>query len=229
MRLTVFEHNNFLGTHQEFEVGFYNLPPTSGFVNVMTNDKISSFRLSGSSGVAFYEHVDGGGRALEFTNPSETILEVPSVGAQWNDVISSIHVYPLPMLLFTTPTPPPRVYNVTAGLRGVILYEAAGRVTGGGFLGPRAQRFDVGDYDLPHNVEFTVGGIPGGLLLGVRPKAVSSISVGPDYYVELYDGPQQRGRKLTVNENAEFLRGLDMSLWDDTAVSIRVLQIPGLR
>lgn len=84
----------------------------------------------------------------------------------------------------------------------------------------RSQRIDVGDYDLPYEPSFSTGGRWGaiGRVLGVRPNTISSLKVGTDYYIELYDGFGQKGNKIALNENTPEMP----SSWNDKVKSISI-------
>jgi hypothetical protein len=123
--------------------------------------------------------------------------------------------------------PPP--LKTEAGLLGVMLFEDYEfnknvQPTFDLLHKPRAQRFAVGDYDLPFEQSFRTGGRWGGFgrVLGVRPSTVSSIKIGAGYYLELYDDFGKRGQKITLNENTPVMP----VNWNDKVKSISVNEIP---
>jgi hypothetical protein len=135
----------------------------------------------------------------------------------------SISVYPL-----FGDVPPPTNKETDPSLRGIRVYEdwkynAESDTSLSPLTRVRSQNFEAGDYDLPYEPEFISSGrfpFPA-IVLGVRRDSISSLKVGTNFYVELYDQLGQQGNMITISENTPIMP----NGWNDRVKSIRVGQI----
>lgn len=223
--IRIFEHAHFEGIEQYLSEGIANLTDNDGYrvPNDLQNDTLSSYILDPYTKVTFHEHIDRGGRPpLVDVNDSDSPKAVHFVGEDWNDIISSVSVEDIgrvpPVLL------PPEEELTDPGIVGVIVYENLNwsRDSGGDPLSrlgrPRWQRFDVGDYVLPHEES------GGGRFrrLGVRPSAIRSIRVGEGYGVDCFDDASLNGTVLTITRHTPALP----EAWDQRVASLRVWKLP---
>jgi hypothetical protein len=214
MSVTVFEHVNFGGWRQDLDHGTYNAVRRGGFVSPNPiNDEISSFILGPYTEVTFFEHVDFGGDSIKFINNTPLTQEHPFMDANWNDKVSSVIV----VGLFGQQTPPDG--TVEEGLVGVILYAGYDRRASEG-IDPlnimSIQRFDVGKYTLPVNLEYARNGVPWLTKFGLQPKSVSSVSVGKGFYLDIFDETDARA---TVHKNIDDLQTIG---WNNRITKIEV-------
>jgi hypothetical protein len=172
---------------------------------------------------------DGVGKVEKFFGINDKGLHiVPLDDDEGNKVEFHVHID-----IFVYPpfgdVPPPTKKETDPSLRGIRVYEdwkynAESNRSLQGLLRVRSQNFEAGDYNLPYEPEFISSGrFPFPVkALGVRPDSISSLKVGTDFYIELYDQLGQQGNMITLSENTPIMP----NGWNDRVKSIRVRQIP---
>jgi hypothetical protein len=227
MGIKVFEHANFEGINEYFAEGFFNVTDYDGFpsgqMNIQ-NDSISSFILDPYTRVTFYWDINRGGTQWIIENNGGDQLKLGYVDDFWNDQISSIEVVGLPgpgLPNVGEPTSEP----TQPGLLGGIVFEdwhynQDSNTQTLPLLRPRSQFFAEGEYILPYEPELSTGGRIRGKKLGVRPKSISSVKIGTDFAIDLYD---DAGNSVTVTHDLEDIRLVSTtSDWNDRAVKLLV-------
>jgi hypothetical protein len=136
-----------------------------------------------------------------------------------NEVEFRIRVETWPEIVITLP----KIPDTVPSLRGIRVYEDWKYNVGSGFIPALVQNFDAGDYDLPYEPEFSMGGrFPFPVrVIGVQPDSISSLKIGNGYYVELYDQLGQKGTMIKVSENTPIMP----DGWNDRVKSIGVRKI----
>ncbi len=91
--VTVYEHADFRGASQTFDVGEFvgNLDDIRFSNGSRINDRISSIRIDGPAEIVVYEHAGFQGRAMVVGRHLWNLAYIPG---RWNDVISSLQVRP---------------------------------------------------------------------------------------------------------------------------------------
>lgn len=134
----------------------------------------------------------------------------------------------------STPSPPP--HNIADG--GVILYQGEkfnstlSGVDRLRLISPN-QFLGIGDYNLPINIRSGGGGVISFIRPGIPPKTVSSIKVGSQIQVTLYDRPineRHLGTNTVLFQDVSLLSGEEYNGiddggengWNNKTVSIKV-------
>lgn len=127
----------------------------------------------------------------------------------------SISIQPVPVL---APPPPPK--DTVRSLRGIRAYENRKYNANSGIIPGITQNFDVGSYDLPYRPVIMVGGrFPFPVqVIGIQPDSISSLKIGTNYFVDLYDQFGQKGEVIRIDENTPIMP----PGWDNRVKSIGV-------
>lgn len=88
--VTLYQHCNFTGASASFDVGSFDL---TALVNAgLSNDDVSSVRITGNHSITLYQHAGFGGTSITLTEDDSCLTDNNANGVNFNDQISSIRV-----------------------------------------------------------------------------------------------------------------------------------------